>query len=148
VLAVCEELGIGFVPWSPLGQGFLTGAIDANTPFDAATDFRSKFPRFSPENRALNMPIVDLLRKVAARKQASTSAVALAWLMSRKPWIVPIPGTRRQDHLTENLGALQFELTTADLRELETAFATMTVHGLRMDEENMRAIDGWPVSTI
>ena len=148
VLAACEELGIGFVPWSPIGQGFLTGAIDASTHFDAATDFRSKFPRLSPENRALNMPIVDLLRKAAARKQASPSAVALAWLMSRKPWIVPIPGTRRQDHLTENLGALQIALTAADLRELEAAFATMTVHGLRMDEENMRAIDGWPVSTI
>jgi len=148
VLAACEELGIGFVPWSPVGQGYLTGAMDANTRFDPDTDFRSKFPRLSAENRTLNMPVVNLLRKVAARKQSTPAAIALAWLLSRKPWIVPIPGTRRQDHLVENLGALELELTAGDLQELETAFATITVHGLRMDEENMRAIDGWPVSTV
>jgi len=148
VLAACEELGIGFVPWSPVGQGYLTGAMDANTRFDPDTDFRSKFPRLSAENRTLNMPVVNLLRKVAARKQSTPAAIALAWLLSRKPWVVPIPGTRRQDHLVENLGALELELTAGDLQELETAFATMTVAGLRMDEENMRAIDGWPVSTI
>jgi aryl-alcohol dehydrogenase-like predicted oxidoreductase len=148
VLAACEELGIGFVPWSPVGQGYLTGAIDASTRFDPATDFRSKFPRLSPENLALNLPVVQLLQKVARRKGTTPAAVSLAWLMSRKPWIVPIPGTRRQDHLIENLGALELELTASDLQELETSFATMTVHGLRMDEENMRAIDGWPVSTI
>jgi len=148
VLAACEDLGIGFVPWSPVGQGYLTGAIDARTRFDPATDLRAKFPRLSPENLALNMPVVNLLRKVAAQKRSKPAAIALAWLMSRKPWIVPIPGTRRQDHLIENLGALDVDLTAGDLRELETAFATMTVYGLRMDEENMRAIDGWPVSTI
>ena len=148
VLAACEELGIGFVPWSPIGQGYLTGAIDASTRFDPATDFRAKFPRLSPENRALNLPVVQLLQKVARRKGTTPAAIALAWLMSRKPWIVPIPGTRRQDHLVENLGALELELTAGDLQELESSFATMTVHGLRMDEENMRAIDGWPVSTI
>jgi aryl-alcohol dehydrogenase-like predicted oxidoreductase len=147
VIAACEELGIGFVPWSPVGQGYLTGAIDANTRFDPATDFRSKFPRLSPENLALNLPVVQLLQQVARRKGTTPAVVALAWLLSRKPWIVPIPGTRRQDHLVENLGALELELTAGDLRELETAFAMMTIHGLRMDEENMRAIDGWPVST-
>lgn len=148
VLAACEELGIGFVPWSPVGQGFLTGKLDASTRFDPATDFRSKFPRMSPENLARNMPVVHLLRKVALRKGSTPAAIALAWLRERKPWIVPIPGTRRQDHLTENLASLDVRLTASDMRELETAFATMTIHGLRMDEENMRAIDGWPVSTI
>jgi aryl-alcohol dehydrogenase-like predicted oxidoreductase len=148
VLATCEELGIGFVPWSPVGQGYLTGAIDASTRFDPTADFRATFPRLSPENRARNLPVVRLLQEVARRKGTTPAAVSLAWLMSRKPWIVPIPGTRRQDHLIENLGALELELDASDLQELETSFATMTVHGLRMDEENMRAIDGWPVSTI
>ena len=148
VLAACEELGIGFVPWSPLGQGFLTGAMDASTRFNPDNDFRANFPRLSPENLAKNLPVLHLLERVAKRKGTTPAALALAWLLAQKPFIVPIPGTRRQDHLLENLGAIDVELSPADLRELESEYALMTVHGLRMDEANMRAIDGWPVSTI
>jgi aryl-alcohol dehydrogenase-like predicted oxidoreductase len=148
VLKACEELGIGFVPWSPLGQGFLTGKIDAGTRFDPQTDLREKFPRLSPENIRKNMAVVQLLQRVAQRKGTTPGALSLAWLLAQKPFIVPIPGTRRQDHLEENLGALAIELSTADLRELESGYSLMTVHGLRMGEDNMRAIDGWPVSTI
>ena len=148
VLAACEDLGIGFVPWSPLGQGFLTGAMDASTRFNPDNDFRANFPRLSPANLAKNAPVLHLLERVAKRKGTTPAALALAWLLAQKPFIVPIPGTRRQDHLLENLGAIDVELSPADLRELESEYALMTVHGLRMDEANMRAIDGWPVSTI
>lgn len=141
VLAACETLGIGFVPWGPLGEGYLTGKLDARTKFDPKTDLRSGFPRLSPENLEKNRPFVDLLKAVAKKKEATPAQVALAWLLAQKPWIVPIPGTRRVDHLEENLGAVNVTLTTADLTEIATALAKLQVHGERMDEKNMQAID-------
>jgi aryl-alcohol dehydrogenase-like predicted oxidoreductase len=141
VLATCEELGIGFVPWGPVGMGYLTGKIDASTKFDQKTDLRSNFERFSPQNLAANMPIVELLKRFAERKNATPAQVALAWLLAQKPWIVPIPGTRNMDHLNENLGAINVQLTALDLSELETAFSRLTVHGGRMDPRNMRDVD-------
>lgn len=148
VLKACEDLGIGFVPWSPLGQGFLTGKLDTSARFDPANDFRANFPRISPENLKKNQPVLRLLQRVAQRKGTTPAALALAWLLAQKHFIVPIPGTRREDHLRENLGALDVSLSLSDIRELESEYVLMTVHGLRMDEGNMRAIDGWPVSTI
>ena len=121
VLAACEELGIGFVPWGPVGMGYLTGKIDARTKLDPKTDLRAGFDRFTPENLAANWPIVDLLRRFAAKKNATPAQIALAWLLAQKPWIVPIPGTRSMDHLNENLGAINVQLTPADLREIERA---------------------------
>ena len=115
----CEELGIGFVPWGPVGMGYLTGKIDANTKLDPKTDLRSGFDRFSPENLAANMPFVDLLTRFAATKNATPAQIALAWLLAQKPFIVPIPGTRNMDHLRENLGAIDVQLTPADLNELD-----------------------------
>ncbi len=133
VLATCEELGIGFVPFSPLGAGFLTGKIDAKTAFHP-TDFRSRSPRFTPEARKANEAVVDLLSQVAARKKATVAQVALAWLLAQKPWIVPIPGTTKLHRLEENLGAAEVELTPDDLREIERAFASITVQGARLPE--------------
>ena len=141
VLATCEELGIGFVPWGPLGMGYLTGKIDARTKFDLKTDFRSGFERFSPESMAANMPIVDLLRRFAQKRNATPAQVALAWLLAQKPWIVPIPGTRNMDHLNENLGAVDVQLTSEDLREIETASSKIKVHGGRMSEKYMREVE-------
>jgi aryl-alcohol dehydrogenase-like predicted oxidoreductase len=141
VLATCEELGIGFVPWGPVGMGYLTGKIDARTTFDPKTDLRSGFDRFSPENIAANMPIVELVKRVAEKKNATPAQIALAWLLAQKPWIVPIPGTRNLDHLNENLGAVRVELTAADLRELDVALSAITVHGGRMNEEHMKVVD-------
>ena len=141
VLATCEELGIGFVPWGPVGQGYLTRKIDTGTNFDPIKDMRSGFPRFSPENIAANTPIVDLLKRIADGKQATAAQVALAWLLAQKPWIVPIPGTSKIDHLNENLGAINAELTQADLREIETALTQITVHGGRMNEAQMKVVD-------
>ena len=141
VLKTCEELGIGFVPWGPLGMGYLTGKIDARTKFDSKTDLRSEFERFSPENLAANMPVVDLLRRFAEKKNATPAQIALAWLLAQKPWIVPIPGTRNTDHLNENLGAINVQLTPADLREIETAFSKIKVHGGRMSEKHMQQVD-------
>jgi aryl-alcohol dehydrogenase-like predicted oxidoreductase len=141
VLATCEELGIGFVPWGPVGQGYLTRKIDAGTKFDPEKDMRSGFPRFSAENIAANAPIVDLLKRIADKKQATAAQVSLAWLLAQKPWIVPIPGTSKIDHLNENLGAINVELTQADLREIETALSKITVHGGRMNEEQMKVVD-------
>jgi aryl-alcohol dehydrogenase-like predicted oxidoreductase len=141
VLPVCEELGIGFVPWSPLGQGFLTGKVDAGTGFDSASDLRATFPRFSPDAIKANQAVVELLSDVASRKKATPAQVALAWLLARKPWIVPIPGTRRLDRLEENLGATDIELTADDLREIERAFSNITVHGARLSEQHMALID-------
>jgi aryl-alcohol dehydrogenase-like predicted oxidoreductase len=106
VLQACEELGIGFVPWGPVGMGYLTGKMNANTKLDPKTDLRAGFDRFSPENLAANMPVIDLLRQVAERENATPAQVALAWLLAQKPWIVPIPGTRNMDHLNENLEAV------------------------------------------
>jgi len=141
VLAVCEELGIGFVPWGPVGMGYLSGRIDARTKLDPKTDLRADFDRFSRENIVANMPFVELLKRVAARKNATPAQIALAWLLAQKRWIVPIPGTRNIDHLTENLGAVHVELTPADLREIETASAATTVHGGRMNEEQMKVVE-------
>ena len=141
VLATCEELGIGFVPWGPVGMGYLTGKMDAHTKLDPKTDLRSGFDRFSPENLAANMPVVELLRRFAEKKNATPSQIALAWLMAQKPWIVSIPGTRNIDHLNENLGAINVQLTPADLSEIQTIFSTITVHGGRMNEMQMQIVD-------
>lgn len=141
VLKACEELGIGFVPWGPLGEGYLTGKIDARTKFDPKTDLRSEFPRFSPEALAANRAVVDLLKRVAEKKNATPAQIALAWLLAQKPWIVPIPGTRNLDHLNENLGAINVQLTSADLREIETGFSKIKVQGERMSEKHMQQID-------
>jgi aryl-alcohol dehydrogenase-like predicted oxidoreductase len=141
VLATCEELGIGFVPWGPVGQGYLTRKIDTSTRFDPQMDMRSGFPRFSAENIAANTPIVDLLKEIAERKNATPAQISLAWLLAQKPWIVPIPGTRNVDHLNENLGAINVQLTPADLREIETVLAEITVYGGRMNEEQMKVVD-------
>lgn len=141
VLKVCEELGIGFVPWGPVGMGYLTGQIDARKEFDPKTDLRSTFDRFSPENLAANAPIVDALRKFADKKYATPAQIALAWLLAQKPFIVPIPGTRNINHLKENLGAINVQLTPADLREIETAFSQIKVHGGRMNEMQMQVVE-------
>ena len=141
VLATCEELGIGFVPWGPVGMGYLTGKMDANTKLDPKTDFRSGFDRFSPENLAANMPIVDFLRRFAEKKNATPSQIALAWLMAQKPFVVSIPGTRNIDHLTENLGATNVHLMPADLREIETAISKIKVHGERMNAMQMQIVE-------
>jgi len=141
VLATCEELGIGFVPWAPVGMGYLTGKMDAHARFDPKTDLRAEFDRFSPKSLAANWPIVELLKRFAEKKNATPAQIALAWLLAQKPWIVPIPGTRNMDHLNENLGAIAVELTAADLEELETDFSTLTVHGGRMSAKHMRDVD-------
>ena len=133
VLPTLEELGIGFVPFSPLGKGFLTGKMDENTTFDS-TDFRNTIPRFTPEAMKANRALVDLLGKVAERKQATPAQIALAWLLAQKPWIVPIPGTTKLHRLEENLGAAAVELTADDLREIETAASKITVQGARYPE--------------
>lgn len=140
VLAACEELGIGFVPWGPLGAGFLTGKIDTTTTF-VSTDFRNLVPRFAPEARAANMALVDLLKRVAERKQATPGQIALAWLLAQKPWIVPIPGTTKLHRLEENLGATEVDLTADDLREIEDAAAKITVLGARLPEAVLKLSD-------
>ena len=141
VLQVCEELGIGFVPWGPVGMGYLTGKIDSRTTFDQKLDLRSGFDRFSPENIAANKPIVDLLKRVAQQEKATPAQVALAWLLAQKPWIVPIPGTRSLAHFEENVQAINVQLSPTNLREIETAFAALTVHGGRMNAMQMQAVD-------
>jgi aryl-alcohol dehydrogenase-like predicted oxidoreductase len=133
VLPTLEELGIGFVPFSPLGKGFLTGAINENTKFDS-TDFRSMVPRFTPEARKANQAVVDLLLEVAKRKKATPAQVALAWLLAQKPWIVPIPGTTKLHRLEENLGAATIELTLSDLLEIDRASSAIKVEGARYPE--------------
>jgi len=130
LLSTLEELGIGFVPFSPLGKGFLTGKIDERTTFDG-TDFRNIVPRFTPEARKANQVLVDLLRTIGERKRATPAQIALAWLLSRKPWIVPIPGTTKIGRLEENLGAAALELTPGDLDDIENAAAQVTIHGAR-----------------
>jgi aryl-alcohol dehydrogenase-like predicted oxidoreductase len=133
VLPALEELGIGFVPFSPLGKGFLTGTMDETTTLDSS-DFRKTIPRFTPEAMKANRALVDLLGKVAERKQATPAQIALAWLLAQKPWIVPIPGTTKLHRLDENLGAAAVELTSDDLREIETATSQITVQGARYPE--------------
>jgi aryl-alcohol dehydrogenase-like predicted oxidoreductase len=133
LLPALEELGIGFVPFSPLGKGFLTGKIDETTTFDG-TDFRNVVPRFSAEARKANQSMVDLLRAIAEQRKATPARIALAWLLARKPWIVPIPGTRKVERLEENIGAMEVALTPADLRDIESAAAKITVQGERYPE--------------
>jgi len=133
VLPTLEELGIGFVPYSPLGKGYLTGKMDANTTFDK-TDFRNTLPRFSPEALKANQALVDLLGKIAKQKKATPAQIALAWLLAQKPWIVPIPGTTKLHRLEENIGAIAVELTDEDLREIESAAAVIKVEGARYPE--------------
>ncbi len=133
VLPALEELGIGFVPFSPLGKGFLTGKINENTKFDS-TDFRNIVPRFTPEARKANQALVDLLTNIAQRKKATPAQIALAWLLAQRPWIVPIPGTTKLHRLEENLGALSIELTPDDLREIDSASSKIKVEGDRYPE--------------
>jgi aryl-alcohol dehydrogenase-like predicted oxidoreductase len=134
VLPTLEELGIGFVPYSPLGKGFLTGKVNENTTYDTS-DFRNLLPRFTPEARKANQVLVDLLGKIAARKKATSAQIALAWLLAQKPWIVPIPGTRKLERLEENIGAAAVELTSEDLRGIDSAASKITVQGARYPEE-------------
>jgi aryl-alcohol dehydrogenase-like predicted oxidoreductase len=134
VLATLEELGIGFVPYSPLGKGFLTGKIGQETTF-APTDIRSRIPRFTAQARQVNQALVDLLSAIAARKQGTPAQIALAWLLAQRPWIVPIPGTTKLHRLEENIGAASIELTADDLRDIEGAAARIIVEGERYPEE-------------
>jgi aryl-alcohol dehydrogenase-like predicted oxidoreductase len=134
VLPTLEELGIGFVPFSPLGRGFLTGKMNENTSFDSS-DLRSTLPRFTPEARKANQALVDLFGEIAKRKRATPAQIALAWLLAQKPWIVPIPGTTKLKRLEENIGAASIELTSDDLREIETAASKIKVHGARYPEK-------------
>ena len=134
ILPLCEELGIGFVPWSPLGVGFLTGAIDANTRF-APGDIRAVEPRFSPENLPHNLALVTLVKRWAAQKSATPAQIALAWLLAQKPWIVPIPGTTQMSHLVENVGAAEVRFTAAELSELNAAVAAIEIRGARLPQE-------------
>jgi aryl-alcohol dehydrogenase-like predicted oxidoreductase len=140
IIPTLERLGIGLVPFSPLGRGFLTGRIDAGTEFGPG-DIRASLPRFTPEARAANQALLDLLGRIAAAKNATPAQVALAWLLARKPWIVPIPGTRRLERLEENLGAADLQLTASDLAEIDTAAAHITVEGERYPEAMQRLID-------
>lgn len=133
ILPTLEELGIGFVPYSPLGKGFLTGKIDENTKLDS-TDFRNTVPRFSPENRKANQALVELLQTIAQRKNATPAQIALAWLLAQKPWMVPIPGTTKLHRLEENIGAVAVELSADDLRDIEASASKITVHGARYPE--------------
>ena len=139
LLPTLAELGIGFVPFSPLGKGFLTGKIDENTKFDA-TDFRNVVPRFSPEARKANQAVVDLLNSIAARMNATPAQIALSWLLAQKPWIVPIPGTTKQPRLLENLGAASVELTPDDLREINAASDKITLQGARYPEHLQKLV--------
>jgi aryl-alcohol dehydrogenase-like predicted oxidoreductase len=140
VIPTLEELGIGFVPFSPLGKGFLTGKISEDTKFDKS-DFRNIVPRFTPENRKANQAVVDLLGKFAEQRKATSAQVALAWLLAQKPWIVPIPGTTKLHRLEENLGAVNVELSPDDLRQLETAASKIPVQGARYPEEFQRMVN-------
>jgi len=137
LLPVLEELGIGFVPFSPLGAGFLTGKIDETTKFDP-TDFRNVVPRFSPEARKANMRLVEIIQSVADRKQATPAQIALAWILAQKPWIIPIPGTTKLSRLEENLGAGEMDLSDADLSEIDNGVATVSIVGARLPEAALR----------
>ena len=139
VLPTLAELGIGFVPFSPLGKGFLTGKIDEKTTFDP-TDFRNVVPRFSEENRKANLAFVEWLKAFAARKQATPAQIALAWLLAQKPWIVPIPGTTKRHRLEENVGAVDIQLTADDLSEIDRAASQIEVQGARYPEHLQRMV--------
>ena len=140
IMPVLEELGIGFVPFSPLGKGFLTGKITAETTF-ASNDFRNTVPRFNAENRAANMALVDLLNTIATEKESTPAQIALAWLLAQKPWIVPIPGTTKPERFSENIGAVDVQLTADDLRLIEGAASKITLHGERYQPANAKLID-------
>ena len=141
VLKTCEELGIGFVPWSPVGAGFLTGKYDTTTQFDKASDFRAGFPRFSKDFLPLNMPMIEWLKDFATKKNATPAQIALAWLLAKSPNIVPIPGTRNTEHLLENLGASKINLTQEDILAIETHFTKFPIYGDRMGKAHMSSID-------
>ncbi|MFN4042409.1 MAG: aldo/keto reductase [Brevundimonas sp.] len=142
VLDACEELGIGFVPWGPLGQGFLPGtmSVDVQASMDPANDLRASFPRFSPMVMQNNRPVIDFLTRFGAPRGATPAQVSLAWLIARKPWIVPIPGTGNANHLRENIGATQVRLSPEDVQQLETGLAQIEIYGGRMDARQMRQI--------
>jgi aryl-alcohol dehydrogenase-like predicted oxidoreductase len=140
VLPACEELGIGFVPFSPLGRGYLTGKIDENTIFDSS-DIRSRSPRYTPEARKANRVVIDLLARIGEQKGATPAQIALAWLLAQKPWIVPIPGSRKLERLDENIGALSVDFTSDDLREIESAISKITVQGDRYSQEMQRLVN-------
>jgi aryl-alcohol dehydrogenase-like predicted oxidoreductase len=140
ILPVLEELGIGFVPFSPLGRGFLTGKIDENTTFDS-TDFRNNVPRFTPEARKANQTLVEIIKNIATKKKVTSAQIALAWVLSQKPWIVPIPGTTRIDRLEENIASVSVELTADDLDEIENATAQVVVQGHRYSEGGQKMIN-------
>lgn len=142
VLPVCQELGIGFVPWGPLGTGFLTGTIDPNTQFDPSTDLRANFPRFTPEAMKANMPVVDMLRKMADKKGASPVQIALAWLLAQKPWIVPIPGMDKVAYIEDNLKSADIVLTAQDLQEIDQELSQIKVQGARLDEGLLSMSEG------
>jgi aryl-alcohol dehydrogenase-like predicted oxidoreductase len=140
ILPTLEELGIGFVPFSPLGKGFLTGKIDENTNFDS-TDFRNTVPRFAPDARKANRALVELVDTIAQRKKATPAQIALAWVLAQKPWMVPIPGTTKLARVEENIGAAEVELTPDDLREIESAVSQIAVQGARYSEGAQRLIN-------
>ena len=137
VLETCAELGIGFVPWGPIGMGFLAQKIDADTNFDTTIDFRASFDRFQPDNAAANQPIVDLLKRIGEKHNGTPAQIALAWLLTRKPWIVSIPGTTKLNHLEENLGAVNIQLTSEDMNDIDK----VKVHGGRLSEEHRKQFD-------
>lgn len=140
ILPTLEELGIGFVPFSPLGKGFLTGKIDESTTFDS-TDFRNTVPRFSAEARKANQVLIDLIGRFAERKNATPAQIALAWVLAQKPWIVPIPGTTKPHRLEENIGAVEVELTNDDLREIDSLTSQIEVQGARYSESSQKMIN-------
>ena len=140
IIPLLEELGIGFVPFSPLGRGFLTGKIDKDTQFDSS-DFRNILPRFSEENRKANQKLVDLLGEIAKQNNATSAQIALAWLLSQKPWVVPIPGTTKVNRLKENLGAVEIELSSKDISEIDTAFSSIPVQGDRYPESMQKTVN-------
>jgi aryl-alcohol dehydrogenase-like predicted oxidoreductase len=141
LLATCEELGIGFVPWGPMGMGYLTQKLDAQTAFDSKSDLRSTFERFRPETIAANKPFVDRITELAKTKGGTTAQLSLAWLLAQKPFIVPIPGTGKVKHLQENIGSTKLVLTTEDLKEIDEALVEFKVHGGRMNEQQMRVVE-------
>ena len=141
LLATCEELGIGFVPWGPMGMGYLTQNLDAKTTFDPKSDLRSGFDRFQPESIAANKPFVDRIAELAKRKDATTAQLSLAWLLAQKPFVVPIPGTGKVKHLEENIEAANLVLTVEDLNEIDRALSEFKVHGGRMNEQQMKVVE-------
>lgn len=141
VLDTCGALGIGFVPWGPLGMGFLTGALGKGSHLDEKTDLRAGFDRFQPEAMAANQRLLDVLARFAKREDATLPQIALAWVMAQRPWIVPIPGTRNRQHLRDNVGAIEVDLSAEDLREIDGAFAGVPVEGGRMNTEQMKVVD-------